>query len=151
MRDVLAELKALRLYGMANAWDELASGQDAATLKSARWLAEHLLKAEQSDRQMRSMRYQMHAAKFPMHRDLAGFDFTQSKVDEALIDDLATLAFTEQAHNVVLIGGTGTGKTHLATLLLDGGPGEHAGAGEGGRPIRAAGVLVAAHGSGHSG
>jgi hypothetical protein len=57
MRDVLAELKTLRLYGMANAWDELASGQDAATLKSARWLAEHLLKAEQSDRQMRSMRY----------------------------------------------------------------------------------------------
>ncbi len=52
-----------------------------------------------------------------MHRDLAGFEFEQSKVDRSLIDDLAGMAFTEQAHNVVLIGGTGTGKTHLATAL----------------------------------
>ncbi len=66
---------------------------------------------------MRSVHYQLHSAKFPVHRDLAGFDFTQSKVEESLIDELATLAFTEQAHNVVFIGGTGTGKTHLATAL----------------------------------
>ncbi len=52
-----------------------------------------------------------------MHRDLAGFDFEQSKVERALIQELATLDFTAQAHNVVFIGGTGTGKTHLATAL----------------------------------
>ena len=69
------------------------------------------------DRHMRSVRYQLHSAKFPVHRDLAGFEFAQSKVDQCLIDELATLAFTEQAHNVVFIGGTGTGKTHLATAL----------------------------------
>ena len=66
---------------------------------------------------MRSIRYQMHAAKFPVHRDLAGVDFEQSKVDRSLITELADLSFTEAAHNVVLIGGTGTGKTHLATAL----------------------------------
>lgn len=66
---------------------------------------------------MRSISYQMHSARFPLHRDLAGFDFEQSKVDRRLIDDLAGMVFTEQAHNVVLIGGTGTGKTHLATAL----------------------------------
>jgi DNA replication protein DnaC len=59
----------------------------------------------------------MHSARFPVHRDLAGFEFDQSKVDRSLIDDLAGMSFTEQAHNVVLIGGTGTGKTHLATAL----------------------------------
>ena len=59
----------------------------------------------------------MHSARFPVHRDLAGFEFEQSKVDRSLIDDLAGMSFTEQAHNVVLIGGTGTGKTHLATAL----------------------------------
>ena len=64
---------------------------------------------------MRSIRYQMHAAKFPVHRDLAGFDFEQSKVDRSLITELADLSFAEAAHNVVLIGGTG--KTHLATVL----------------------------------
>lgn len=52
-----------------------------------------------------------------MHRDLAGFDFDQSKVDRRQITTFATTAFTEKAENIVLIGGTGTGKTHLATAL----------------------------------
>ena len=66
---------------------------------------------------MRSIRYQMHTAKFPVHRDLAGFEFEHSKVDQGLIMELADLSFTEAPHNVVFIGGTGTGKTHLATAL----------------------------------
>jgi DNA replication protein DnaC len=66
---------------------------------------------------MRSISYQMHAARFPVHRDLAGFDFAQARFDEKLIRQLADLSFTGEAHNVVFIGGTGTGKTHLATAL----------------------------------
>ncbi len=117
MRDVTMELKELRLYGMSGAWDDLIAGGDSAGMQSSRWLIEHLLQAEHTDRYARSIRYQMHAAKFPVHRDLAGFDFESSVVDKSLIDELATLGFTEQAHNVVFIGGTGTGKTHLATAL----------------------------------
>jgi DNA replication protein DnaC len=116
MREVAAELKALRLYGMVSAWEEIM-GQGLATVESSRWLIEHLLKSENTDRAMRSIRYQMHTAKFPVHRDLAGFNFDQSKVDRSLITQLADLSFTEEAHNVVFIGGTGTGKTHLATAL----------------------------------
>jgi len=56
-------------------------------------------------------------ARFPMHRDLAGFDFEPAKVDRRQILGFASTAFTEQAENLVLIGGTGTGKTHLATAL----------------------------------
>ena len=59
----------------------------------------------------------MHTARFPIHRDLAGYDFDQSKVDRKQISSFATTAFTEKAENIVLIGGTGTGKTHLATAL----------------------------------
>ena len=114
--DIAAELKGLRLYGMAAAWDEIAS-TDSIESQTSRWLIEHLLQAEHADRHARSINYQMHAAKFPVHRDLAGFDFEQSRVDADLIRELATLAFTEAAHNVVFIGGTGTGKTHLATAL----------------------------------
>ena len=66
---------------------------------------------------MRSVSHQMHAAKFPVHRDLAGFDFDSSKVDQPLIKQLATLSFTDSAQNAVLIGGPGTGKTHLATAM----------------------------------
>jgi DNA replication protein DnaC len=117
MRDVAAELKALRLYGMVGAWEEIIAQATLAPVESSRWLIEHLLEAEHTDRVMRSISYQMHAAKFPVHRDLAGFDFAQSKVDHGLIAELADLSFTEAAHNAVFIGGTGTGKTHLATAL----------------------------------
>jgi DNA replication protein DnaC len=117
MRDVASELKDLRLYGMVGAWDELVAQGNSAGLQSARWLVEHLLDTEHVDRAMRSIRYQLHSAKFPVHRDLAGFEFDQSKVDRSLITELADLSFTEGAHNVVFIGGTGTGKSHLATAL----------------------------------
>lgn len=117
MRNVSDELKALRLYGMAGAWEYIIA-QDAQTaVGSSRWLIEHLLQAEHTDRAMRSIIYQMHAAKFPVHRDLAGFVFDQAKVDRGLIMELADLSFTDAAHNVVFIGGTGTGKSHLATAL----------------------------------
>ena len=117
MRDIATKLKNLRLYGMSGAWDELLAQGESAGLQSARWLVEHLLDVEHTDRAMRSISYQLHSAKFPVHRDLAGFDFEQSKVDRGLITELSDLSFTEAAHNVVFIGGTGTGKTHLATAL----------------------------------
>ena len=58
-------------------------------LDTSRWLIEHLLQAEATDRAMRSVSHQMHAAKFPVHRDLAGFDFEVSPVDRKLVRQLA--------------------------------------------------------------
>ncbi len=70
-----------------------------------------LLKAETAERQVRSINYQMAAARFPAHRDLAGFDFEQASVDVTLVRELHTVRFCESAQNVVFIGGPGTGKT----------------------------------------
>jgi DNA replication protein DnaC len=114
--DVATELKELRLHGMVGAWTDLMAQGEASTA-SSQWLIEHLLQAEHTDRAMRSVKHQMNAAKFPLHRDMAGFDFACSKVDQALVKQLATLAFTDTAQNAVLIGGPGTGKTHLATAI----------------------------------
>jgi len=116
MRDVMTELKELRLHGMSGAWQDLMD-QGTMSTDSSRWLIEHLLQAEHTDRAMRSVSHQMNAAKFPVHRDLAGFDFASSTVDQSLVKQLATLSFTDTAQNAVLIGGPGTGKTHLATAI----------------------------------
>jgi DNA replication protein DnaC len=116
MRDVTIELKGLRLHGMASAWTDLMA-QETTTTASSKWLVEHLLQAETTDRAVRSVTHQMNAAKFPVHRDLAGFDFDVSPVDQHLVKELATLSFADTAQNVVFIGGPGTGKTHLATAI----------------------------------
>ena len=107
---------------MAGAWADLVEqgsggGGGSDALGASRWLIEHLLQAEATDRATRSVSHQMNAAKFPVHRDLAGFDFDASPVDAKLIHQLAESTFTEAAHNAVLVGGPGTGKTHLATAI----------------------------------
>ena len=117
MRDLGIELKQLRLHGMAGAWIDLVEQGSSSGADGARWLLEHLLQAEITDRAMRSVNWQMHSAKFPMHRDLAGFDFSVSPVDRKLVTTLAEATFMDVAHNAVLVGGPGTGKTHLATAI----------------------------------
>ena len=119
-REISTELKELRLHGMAGAWDELTTKEGKSTdagVQTSGWLIEHLLQAEHTQRAFASVRHQMKAAKFPLHRDLAGFDFEASKVDQKLVKQLSTLEFTDSAQNAVLIGGPGTGKTHLATAI----------------------------------
>lgn len=117
MRDVIAELKTLHLHGMASTWLELTE-QNNAELDRSRWLVEQMLKAEASDRATRSVNHQMSAAKFPVHRDLAGFDFDASPVDRKLVTTLAQCEFTDAAHNAVLVGGPITRHdAHLTTLL----------------------------------
>ena len=114
--DRLAQLKSLHLYGMATAWSELLAEGARRPMQPEAWL-DRLIDAEQADRQVRSLRYQMKAARFPIHRDLTGIDWAETPLPQAQIEQLATAAFMESAHNLILVGGTGTGKTHLATAL----------------------------------
>jgi DNA replication protein DnaC len=80
------------------------------------WL-DRLIAAEVADRKARSLRYQLKSARFPTHRDLINFDWAETPLQKVRIEQLATSHFMEQAHNLILVGGTGTGKTHLAIAL----------------------------------
>ena len=114
--DIAAALKGLGLHGMASAWPELL-GMARLKAMDHEALVHQLIKAEGAHREVRSMAYQMRSARFPNHRDLTGFAFDQAQVDEALVRQLHELKFVDSAHNVVFVGGPGTGKTHLATSL----------------------------------
>jgi DNA replication protein DnaC len=113
---IVIMLRSLKMYGMAQAVTDLID-QGAPAFAGAVPILSQLLKAEVAEREVRSIAYHMKAARFPAYKDLAGFDFAASEVNEATVRQLHRCEFLEGAHNVVLIGGPGTGKTHLATAL----------------------------------
>jgi DNA replication protein DnaC len=116
-RHKLLELaKKLKLYGMLTAYDEVVAEGLKRRLSVDKIIYE-LLKAEAAERHLRSIRYRMSQAKFPVTKDLDSFDFSDSSVDENQIRSLYEGEFLDQHLNVIFVGGTGTGKTHLATAI----------------------------------
>ena len=83
--DIIAALKALKLHGMAASHAELAN-QKPADVEATKGLLRLLLEAEATGRAIRPNPYQLDAARFPVHRGLAGFEFDQSPVDASLTD-----------------------------------------------------------------
>ncbi len=112
--DRVNHLKSLHLYGMASALLELQAEASRQPARPEVWL-DRLIEAEQANRQVRSLRYQLKAARFPIHRDLSNFDWQETPLDHGQIQQLASSTFMDSAHNLILVGGTG--KTHLATAL----------------------------------
>lgn len=76
-----------------------------------------LLNAEIAEKQARSIKYQMTIAKLPLAKELEEFSFETTPINETLIREMATGDFLDHQRNLVLIGGTGTGKTHLAVSI----------------------------------
>lgn len=113
---IVIMLRGLKMHGMAQAVGELME-QGAPAFNAAIPILSQLLKAETAEREVRSIAYQIKAARFPAYKDMAGFDFASSEVNEALVRQLHRGDFMDGAHNVVLIGGPGTGKTHIATAI----------------------------------
>ena len=114
--DVLAMMTALKLAGMRAAYDDiLADGLKRR--HPVQQIIGTLLQTEVADKQARSIKYQMASARLPTAKELADFDFAASPVNEPLIQELAGGGFLEGKRNIVLVGGTGTGKTHLAVAI----------------------------------
>jgi DNA replication protein DnaC len=114
--DIMEMMGTLKLAGMRHAFDEvLATGLKRQ--HPVQQIVGELLRAEIAEKQARSIRYQVAAARLPLAKEIADFDFVATAVNQQLVRDLATGAFLAQQRNAVLVGGTGTGKTHLAVAI----------------------------------
>ena len=118
--EILTAMAELKLYGMKAAFDEIigtaVKRQHEPTRIVGRVVGD-LLTAEISEKQVRSIRYQITIAKLPLAKDIDDFAFDGTPINETLVRDLAGGNFVAHQRNVVLVGGTGTGKTHLAIAI----------------------------------
>jgi len=114
--DILELMSTLKLYGMRAAYDEVMATGIKRRHEPAHILGD-LLTAEIAEKKARSIRYQLGIAKLPLAKDLDEFDFAGTPINEALVRDLSNGGFLAEQRNAVLIGGTGTGKSHLAIAI----------------------------------
>lgn len=114
--EVLSMMAGLKLRGMHSVYDEVIS-----TGRKQRAIPEkivlQLLQAEAAERRLRSIRYRLTQARFPVMKDLDSFQFADTGADEQQIRSLYEGDFLEQRTNLIFVGGTGTGKTHLAVAI----------------------------------
>src|SRR6202049_49178 len=113
---ILELMSTLKLYGMRAAYDEVMTTGIKRRHEPPRIVGD-LLSAEIAEKQARSIKYQLTIAKLPLAKDIDNFDFTGTPINEALVRDLASGGFIAEQRNAVLIGGTGTGKSHLAIAI----------------------------------
>jgi DNA replication protein DnaC len=113
---VLELMTELKLYGMRAAYDEVMATGIKRRHEPPRIVGD-LLSAEIAEKKARSIKYQLTIAKLPLAKDLDEFDFAGTPINEGLVRELATGGFLAEQRNAVLVGGTGTGKSHLAIAI----------------------------------
>ena len=114
--EILATMVDLKLYGMKAGYDEIITTAVKRQHEPQRIVGD-LLQAEIAEKQARSIKYQITIAKLPLAKDIEDFRFEGTPINEMLVRDLAGGEFLAHQRNVVLVGGTGTGKTHLALAI----------------------------------
>ena len=113
---LMAAIGTLGLYGMKATFDEILAAGIKSRATPDKILCD-FLEAEMEERKVRSIRYRMSLAKFPVDKALDEFDFTASPVNEMQVRHLHEGSFLSDYTNVIMVGGTGTGKTHLAIAI----------------------------------
>jgi DNA replication protein DnaC len=123
--EILGAMADLKLFGMRAAYDELMA-MAVRRQHEPQKVVSDLLAAEINESEplcaigsrtmasARSVKYQITVAKLPVAREIEEFTFEGTPINETLVRDLARGEFLSQQRNVVLVGGTGTGKTHIS-------------------------------------
>lgn len=114
--DIIDELKALKLFGMATAYEETLNAAMHGQQTMTQFLSQ-LCHIESNERCSRSVSYQMSAAKFPVNKGIDTFIFNDTPIREQQVRMLYQGEFIHQCRNMVLVGGTGSGKSHLAIAM----------------------------------
>ena len=109
--EILAAMGGLKLFGMKAAYDEIVATAVKRQHEPHRIVGD-LLAAELSEKQARSMKYQLTVARLPFAKEIDEFAFAATPVNETLVRELAGGGFLAHQRNLVLVGGTGSGKTH---------------------------------------
>lgn len=114
--ECIAILEQLKLQAMLEQWDEIVT-EGIRRKRPTMDILGRLLMVEQQQRHIRHIEYRINQAKFPQQKSLAQFDFNQSAIDQQRIELLAEGDYIKQKRNLILVGGPGTGKTHIVTSL----------------------------------
>ena len=114
--EMIEAMRELGLKGMASAFDEAVT-TGLQRKRTAHEILTDLLRAEAAHRHAASIRYRMTAAKLPVMKDLDAFVFEGTPINEQLVRSLHTGSFLPGRRNIVMVGGTGTGKTHLSIAI----------------------------------
>ena len=111
--EILSTMGALKLFGMKAGYDEIVAAAVKRQHEPQRVVGD-LLAAELSEKQARSIKYQMTIARMPFAKEIDEFAFADTPINETLVHDLAGGGFLEQQRNLVLVGGTGVGKSQVS-------------------------------------
>ena len=115
--EILSTMSTLKLFGMKAGYDDIVTAAVKRQHQPQRIVGD-LLAAELSEKKARSIKYQMTIARMPFAKEIDEFAFEGTPINETLVRDLTAGGFLEQQRNLVLVGGTGTGKTHLAVGII---------------------------------
>jgi len=114
--DIFASMKALKLIGMMEAYDEVIA--DGIKRQSTiAWALHQLLESEIKLRKLKAIQNRMYAAKFPENKDLNSFIFSDTPINSEQVMNLYSAEFVKTSRNIIMVGGPGTGKSHLAIAI----------------------------------
>lgn len=114
--DIIKLLQLLKFDGMLESYDEIIA--DTVRRKAAISYPIHqLLQAELQNKTLKSIQARMGVAKFPEKKDIDSFIFTATPINQEQIMHLYSGDFVKAARNIIMVGGTGTGKSHLAIAI----------------------------------
>ncbi len=114
--DIITLMKTLKLSGMVASYDEIISDMIKRKATTA-YSLNLLLKAELKTRTLKAIQNRMNVAKFPENKDLHNFIFSDTPINQDQIMNLYSSDFIKTYRNIIAIGGTGTGKSHLAISI----------------------------------